>query len=320
LASLIRQIASFETPCSSRALREKTLRYLAGLASPGIADSLEELIETLLVFGDLLELPSRDQAGRGSQLFLTQPSFVRRSSQRVYLLGTPADGLPMLPDAFARRMRYRSHVRFIDAAPDEDLPGLLLDTGLQELPRQLWFTSPRKESPSEAIARYTSRLLQAPPAGNVDTLQVLDAARSNRFYKGRWTNPKGLSGRFVGRREQRYGSPLWCFVELVNGTALRLTDIQPDEWRASDRAWYLQLAIDAERGSPQEFAKGRGDNHDLVVSFFSPLPRWIQMRWEFLATPTKVSGALFSYSLPTSEYPEEKKVLEEFWLRETQSF
>lgn len=321
LAELVRRSASFESPCSARTLRERVVRGLAGLASEqDLPEAVETMIETLIVAGDLSELPAREEGVLGTHLYLAQPSFVRRSSNRLFLIGIASDGAALLPAALARRIQVREHVRYIDAEVGEDLVTLLASNGLQELPKALWLKRPRKETAQELLQRYGFTLSETGSPGTVDGLQVLDPTRSVRYYKGRWTQPSNLSGRFVGRREQRYGAPIWCYVELERGTLTHLYDIAPDEWRPFDYASYLQLAIDATRGSPQEFTmRPAEEGGSVLVSFFSPLPRWVQMRWEYLGLIAKMKGALFSYILPTSEYEEERKILiEDCWLRQAQ--
>ena len=71
----------------------------------------------------------------------------------------------------------------------------------------------------------------------------------------RWREVRADSGRFVARRDQAYGSNLWCYVELSNGEPQRLLDfpLAGSRWRGCDEAWRLQMAIDAQRGAPQRF-------------------------------------------------------------------
>ena len=59
----------------------------------------------------------------------------------------------------------------------------------------------------------------------VPGLSLLDSVRPVKYYRGRWTGLKGHSGRFVGRRSQKYGADLWCYVQINNGTPERLIDL-----------------------------------------------------------------------------------------------
>lgn len=318
VAALVRRAAAFLAPCSPRALRERVLAGVRGLSEHAVAgDDIDEMINSLVSYGDLLELPAREGEGSGAVLYLAQPAFVQRPSGTVFILGIPPDGRSLLPSAVGARVRCRMHTRRIEAEPGENLAGVLRNLGLQELPEKLWWRRPRPESADSLLAKYDERLTSAARAGEAEGLQVLDSERPVTYYKGRWVPPGRLSGRFVARREQRYGAPLWSYVELQQGQSVKLYDIPPDEWRACDHAWQLQLAIDHRKGHPQLFRVHEQGKGRIAASFFSPLPRWIQMRWDLIGEPQQEKGALFSYVLPSIEYESERLALtRDSWMRE----
>ena len=319
LAALVRRAAAFLAPCTPRVLRERVAEGFNGIASADDAsrDAIDEAINALVSYGDLLDLPARDGEGSGTVLYLAQPSFVRRESGTVFLFGIAPDGRSFLPAGIGARVECRMHTRRIEPETGEDLAATLRSLGVQELPEKLWFKKPRSETAEGLVARLNDSLISSGRAGELDGLVVLDSARPVNYYKGRWVPPGRLTGLFVTRREQRYGSPMWSYVELDGGQPKRLLDILPGEWRACDYAWQLQLAIDHVTGHPQLFRATRRDGNSVVVSFFSPVPRWARMRWDIIGEPLKEAGSLFSYVLPSSEYESEYQALtKELWMRE----
>ena len=320
LAALIRRAASFCTPCSPRTLREQVLRGLEGITNDpaAVPDQVEQSLEAMLAYGDLVELPARDADGSGVMLYLVPPSFVARSSGTIFFIGIPAEGLNALPSSLSKRVQCHAHTRRIQQQRGENLRDVLVSLGLQELPEKLWLRKPSSESPQSVAKKFDQALEKSSRAGSVEGLVILDGDKSVRYYKGRWVSPGRRSGRFVGRREQSFGAPLWCYVELHEGQPLRLYDIPPREWRACDYAWHLQMALDRLRGNPQLFRARRApDRNSVRLDFFSPLPRWLPMRWDILGEPVAAKGSLFSYILPSEEYDLERKILTDTaWLDE----
>lgn len=319
LAALVRRSAAFLAPCTPRVLRERVAEGLNGIAGADEVsrDAIDEAINALVSYGDLLDLPARDGEGSGTVLYLAQPSFVRRESGTVFLFGIAPDGRSFLPTGISARVQCRMHTRRIEPETGEDLAAALRSLGIQELPEKLWFKKPRSESAEGLVARFNESLNSSGRAGELDGLVVLDNDRPVQYYKGRWVPPGRLTGRFIARREQRYGSPMWSYVELDGGQPKRLLDILPGEWRACDYAWQLQLAIDHATGHPQLFRITKRDGNRVAVSFFSPVPRWARMRWDIIGEPLEEAGSLFSYVLPSSEYEVEYQALtKEIWMRE----
>jgi hypothetical protein len=176
---------------------------------------------------------------------------------------------------------------------------------------------PPVESAQGVADRFNKILDQAVSAGNVEDLEVLDANRQVKYYKGRWVSPKRLTGRFVARRNQRYGARLWCYVEMSNGELTRLYDIPAGEWRAFAYAWQLQMAIDNLAGHPQVFSAAPGPDGRVEVSVYSPLPTWVRMRWEILGDLLEPSKSLFRYAFDREEYLVERQfLLERLWMTE----
>ena len=148
---------------------------------------------------------------------------------------------------------------------------------------------------------------------------MISPERDVRFYPGRWVEPEGLSGVFVGRRSQSYGASVWCAVELKDGCPVHALDFpgKKSPWRGCDEAWRLQASIDSRRGEAQVFEIRDGPPGTRLFDFFSPVPMWVRRRLDAVGEPALPSRCLFSYKLREEEVAEESAFLEEFaWLRE----
>ena len=313
LAAALRRAASFVSPTGPG-----TLVRLVERAAVEVVDEPEELrerlsaiLDALIGYGDLVELPSRDDAlPAHKHLYLGPPAFVRRRSGSFLLLGVRPDAVPLVSEELVPLVEYEGHVRAVRDRPGHDVESLLLDSGLREVAQEAWLRSPRIEDPETVIRGYDSRLSSAGPSGEIEGLTILDPASKVTYYRGRWRAPSVRDeGRFVGRRPQAFGADLWCYVELTAGSSSRLVDLPVDFNlnRGCDEAWRLQAALDAVRGQPQRLRvrPAAGAAQPGVIDLFSPIPRWLQRRWDSLATPTRSAGALCSYSFAPDEVAEE---------------
>jgi len=59
-----------------------------------------------------------------------------------------------------------------------------------------------------------------PPSGTVEELDIIDTARPNNYYRGRWTKPRNHSGTYIARRDREYGAAIW-------GLPIALTQYAP---------------------------------------------------------------------------------------------
>ena len=88
--------------------------------------------------------------------------------------------------------------------------------------------------------------------------------------------------------------------------------------RGCDEAWLAQMAVDARRGEPQEFRVRQGVRGARVLQLFSPVPMWVQRKWDVIGEPTPSSGCLFAYRFTDTEIAEEVQFLRDaLWLSET---
>lgn len=313
LAGALRRAASFNCPTTPGRLIgavEKTALELVDDRDL-LRDQLADLLEAMIGYGDLLEFRGRDESlGTGIQLYLGPPAFVRRQSGSFLLVGIRPEAAPLVGDEVVPLIEYERHVRSVKAQPDADVEELLLASGLRAIPPDTWLRAPRIADPQSVIDDYNARLAVAGPAGEIDGLRILDPATPVTYYRGRWRTPAATdNGRFVARRPQAFGADLWCYAELTAGSTTRLLDLPliGSLNRGCDEAWWLQAALDAVSGEPQvlRVRRVRRDTEFGVIDVFSPIPRWLQRRWDTLATPTQSAGALFSYSFAADETAEE---------------
>lgn len=324
IAGALRRMASFLCPCAAATLVRGVVRPLRGLVNDleAMKVLVEETLEAMIAHGDILEYRDLEQSPaheRAELLYAAPAAFVARKSGMVFLLGITSDQLSAVPDDLQKRIEYVNHLRRLSPGPGEDLRADLAQLGLIELSYEDWLRTPPPETPGQQVYRLDGLLDAAQPSREVPGLLLLDPERSVRYYPGRWVEPRSQSGRFVARRSQAYGAPLWCYVQLLNGNPERLIDlpIADSRWRGCDEAWYLQMAIDAKRGEPQRFRVHQGPGCTRVMEFFSPVPMWARRRWDAVGEPVSSSGCLFAYRLAEAELSEELRFAREaLWLDE----
>ncbi len=310
LAAALRRAAGFLCPCAGSSLIRSVMGPMRGLISEpqAIKAIAEDTLEHLVAHGDLFEY--RDLSNSAAVVLYAAPcAFVPRSSGSIILVGISADQLSALPPDLEARIENSGCVRILRPLPHEKLRDDLLQIGLIEIPYERWTKSPPAESADQHIARCDRLLIAKPSVGEIPSLMILDPVAPVRFYRGRWTEPKGRTGRFMARRNQAYGSPLWCYVELKAGQPQYLLDFPAanSRWRGCDEAWQLQMAIDAERRVPQVFSvrSQQPEMQDLLI--YSPIPMWAQRRWDAIGERIDAKGCLIAFRFPASEIEEERR-------------
>ncbi len=322
LGATLRRTAGILCPCSPATLRAAVLESLQYLDEDAdeLAKRADEAVEGLIVVGDLLELSQVTVDTlpiKGAWLFAAPPGFVVRPSGSLYLTGIAPDEPTPLPASLRARVVHEGLTRVIRPQGSEDLPATLRDLGLLQLSENAWLKAPKQESAAGLRDTMLGRLMRQPPSGAIDDVVILDPFRTVDYYSGRWIIPRSESGSFVARRPQAYGSPLWAYVMLENGTVTKLLDfpLKGTRWRGCDVAWYLQMAIDYNRGTPQEYRRRRMPD-GAYLDFFSPLPLWAQRRLMLFGHPGPRVKCLFSYWIPEIELATEEDFLRtRLWLR-----
>lgn len=325
LIALVRRSAGICCPCSRATLRRtlvESLQYLHEPEEP-LAERIDAIVEGLVVTGDLLELhnvSAFDPSVRGTWVFAAPPSYVARPNGDLFVIGIVSDQDTYLPRSLALRVCMQGFSRLITPKPGEDLPEIMDELGLQKLSENSWLNCPQAEDAERALERYNRRLAAAAPAGEVQGLEILVSERPVTYYRGRWGNCAGVTGKFVGRRPQEYGAPIWCFVELADGVSERFVDMprKRSRWRGCDEAWHLQMAIDAVNGEPQRYRVHTGDV-DWRFEFFSPLPAWAERRLVTFGRSVQAEKCLMAYVLPSAAAKAEEQFLREtLWLSQTE--
>ncbi len=323
IAASLRRAAGFLCPCSSTMLVDAVLTPLALLVE--VADVLKEVIdntlEAMVAYGDLVEshVVERPEAERKTiLLYATPPSFVPRDDGSAFLLGIIPDQHSPVPEELSRSIEYINHTRRIPPISDGDLKSYLAELGLFDLSMDQWIKAPPSASAEEYIRRFDDQLDRAGPSGEVPGIRILEPSANVRYYKGRWTEPRKHTGKFLGRRPQPYGADLWCYVTLDNGIARKLIDLPMFEmgWRACDEAWRLQAAIDAQLGHPQEYQIRAGPTKEVsVLDLYSPIPSWAQRRWDCVGRPAPNVKCFKSYAFSSATLDQELQfAAEKLWL------
>jgi len=326
LVGLLRRAAGIHCPCSRTVLRVALIESLAYLQTDcgALADRLDNLIEDMIIAGDLLELSdvaTDDPDVKGTWVFAAQPSFVVRRTGSIFLTGIASDQDRFLPEHLNRRVTHPHGTQSIVPAPGEDLIEQLITHGLHQLSEDVWLRSPKVQAPEQLIQRFKHQLLTQPPCGPVPGLQIIDQDIKVTYYRDRWAAPRGQTGTFVARRPQEFGAPLWCFAELIDGTLRRIVDLPPKtyRWRGCDAAWYLQMAIDYCAGQPQQYRRSNVSS-GIRFDFFSPLPIWAQRRLMLLGHKRQSNKSLFAYEISVAEATEEEENLQDnLWLSQVEA-
>lgn len=324
VAQAVRRASYILAPCGQSRLQSTVVGSLRGIgpSDEEVERVVADVIEDLIVFGDLLEMRSAESDLWESSYTLrpAPPAFVMRPDGGAFIVGIAGDDISPLSSDLEARLHHNGLLRILRPAPDEDLRSALDDLGLAELKENAWLRIPPQQDPTSYLASWHSQLASQPPSSAIDDLMIIDPTRPSHFYKGRWTtNLRGLSGTFVARRPQAYGAPIWCLAQLDGGRLRKFLDFvsKGDRVRPADIAWRVQLALDAANGTPQQFARDGGDT-DIVLSFFAPLPSWTERR---LATTgahlDQSGGALFSFKFQAADAADQIKFLREhMWLEE----
>lgn len=324
IAGSLRRAATFLCPCAPRALIDAVVHAIDPLVAPSssVRELVEDTLAAMVAYGDLLE--SREgQSPRGyprTLLYTAPPTFVLRRDGSAFLIGVTPDQTTPLPEALSGLVEYSRHVRRLRVDSREDLRSQLKQYGLFELPLEKWLDIPGSIGPTEYVARFDQALAVASHPGELESLSILDSTKPVRYYPRRWVEPRSQTGTFLARRRQRYGSDLWCYVELKVGSVVKLLDLPLDEgrWRACDEAWRVQAAIDATKTSPQQYAvKPSTLKHLRILELFSPIPLWMQRRLDYAGEPVLAAGCLLAYAIPELSIHEELDALKEkLWMQE----
>ena len=319
LAASLRRAASFMCPTSPSRLVGAVLGAVRPVAEDGEVsrETLAELLDLMVAGGDLLEL-RREEDRSVRLLYLGPPSYIEREPGTYLISGVRPYGASLVEFELAPLVEREGHTRTlrIDMASAVER---LATAGLRPIERERWVGSPVPEQSEKLLQRISGRLDAASSSGDIEGLQIVDPSSKVRYYRGRWRAPVvGDTGDFMARRPQAYGADLWCAVRLVNGTATKLAEFPIDNpvIPGRDEAWRLQMAIDATRGAPQQFALEPFASGDaVIVKFFSPIPGFAERYLQLIGLSLETSGALFAYRVPIGAMPSLMQLLNDMlWM------
>jgi hypothetical protein len=321
LSASLRRAAGILCPCSPSTLVTAVLESLRYLFKEDgdLQERIDAAVEALIIGGDLLELNQvtiDDPDVKGTWVFSAPPGFVATPGGSIFLVGIVPDETTPLPPSLSARIAYEGFARFVPPQPSEDLPSVLRELGLRELSAAVWLKAPKAESAAAHRDSMLHRLAERLPSGAIADILILDPTRSVDHYSRRWVNPTHESGDYIARRPQAYGSPLWGFANLADGNVTRFLDfpLKNARWRGCDTAWYLQMAIDHCRQTPQLYRR-RTAPGGACLDFFSPLPLWAHRRFAVMGRPASREKCLVSYWIPERELASEEKFIQErLWL------
>lgn len=324
LAQVARRAIAIMAPCATHELSRAVTQSFGGLADvdEAFAERIDMIVEDLIVYGDILEMrESAEDNWSGTKSFVLRPappSFVNRKDHSIAILGIAGEQITPLTAELNLRVIPHGALRIIRASENEDLEPLLIDLGLFKLPERTWLRLPNFETATNHVASWRQSLAAEPATTPIEGLRILDTARSPSFYKGRWVPPdRTHKGMYVARRPQRYGAPLWCLVELENGSLRRFQDLSTrgDRLRPFDIAWRIQAALDAVAGTPQRFESSTHDPSRTTLRFYSPLPSWCERHLAIAGHKGTAERCLFCFEIPTPQLDTEAGFLREaLWM------
>lgn len=312
LATMLRRAASLICPASPRALVATVVDVIEPIVSEDrLRERCKEVLDELICHGDIIELADVTGHSRNRLLYRAPPSFVRISEATWLVIGIAPDGINPIPVELAPKLK--GVMRVVHKNDHPAVEQLLRHAGLHELSYTAWAKAPANKHYSEVLAKFDAALRQASRSDALEGLQVLNTA-IHSSYRKQWVNPRELTGTFIGRRPRRYGADLWCYVELIDGETQRLVDLPLGRTleRPCDQAWRLQCALDAGRGTPQNYRIERhGENVSLTIHL--PCPAWLLRRWACVGE--RKQNSVFAFEFARAVGSEEADLLEkDLWM------
>lgn len=319
LAAAIRRAASFLCPCSARTIIRAVISPLKYIVEDDdeLQTATEDVLEEIIALGDLQECRNVS-FNRSALLYLAPPSYVPLSGGTVILLGVAPDNGSFLPEDMQRNVVCSGCMRYLRG---DDLVPSLSHLGLIRYSEEDWLNAPPDEAPSRYISRFECSLDRATECRDITGVTVLNPAADVRYYRGRWSPPKAMSGRYIGRRPQAYGNDIWCYLETERGRPRRFVDLPLDSsrgLRGCDEAWRIQAAVDAHRGQPQQYRLRQLSDNAYAIDVFSPVPCWVERRWSWVGARIESRGCLLSFRFERADVEQELDfVRRKLWLTES---
>ncbi len=318
-AFVLRRLVGVLGPCSRRDAVLRAKQALAEYADTDLDTTVREVLEDLIVGGDVLELPvlvGEHEGDSAIRLLGAPPSFVV-CNHCVRLIGIAPDDARFLPEDLHTRMRARGGDRFIDDENTEELAQLLTELGLKRIDLDRWLGKEGDESADVFLKRMTERLTRLGRIGRLTEPSWLwPSDGSSVSYRSRWRPIPPKVGPGIVRAPQRYGNPRWYFAEIY-GHELRLLDLPvegEEATRGCDLAWAIQLALDYARGCPARYHVYARDSKWIQIRVEFPLPLGFRRRLLHLGGYRSSQDQGFCFYVPTSDLESAEAILSGAWM------
>lgn len=302
VAAVLRRAAASTCPCPRETIVDIATESLYGLDDPEtIKDCVREVLDRLVVIGDLLELGnalSLPGVAAEDWVYCAPPTFVVQHGS-ILILGIEAEDQAAMPPALRQSMRSRRELRFIPNGAGDEASQQLTEAGYLEVSRTAWTRLPPERTAMQFKDDAVRRLQDSGGRGELEGLTVIGPPHASNNFKARWRSPGALTGYFVGRRPQAFGASIWVFAELDQGRSARYIDLpwSAARFRGCDLGWRIQSALDALAGTPQSYRIVSVSDDLDRYEFSSPLPLWIERRLRIHGEKVRAGGALIAYEL-----------------------
>jgi hypothetical protein len=312
--AMLRLAANRLCPCQRSDLIAATITSLREIlpAQAASAALVDADIDSLLGSGDLLTGRVVVESGARLMIYQAPLMYVRRASGAVFLVG---GGSPETSAPFRESIRAAGPFREI-LPPPSDLD--LEAEGIPPFPMDAWIESPGPVSADVYIHQLDELLSSKGQSGDAGDFEVFDPDSQPHYYLGRWNAPKRRSGRFLARRQRKWGGRTWGYAELVNGESVKWLNLPAldHRFRACDEAWRAMCAFDRLAGKPQvltvESVQGR-----TRLGMAMPIPMWGERRLLVSGRFVEggVAGSMIAFDLQPEDAEEEVAFLENrLWL------
>ena len=304
IAGVIRKVAGFICPCTNIALRHAVESLIGPFIENFDKDILSNIVNSLISYGDLLELTSIDSGIRKKQIYCGPPAFVRLSTESVLLTGIVPDHFTPLPERLESRVICTNHVRRLTNLKESDI-SMLHDIGLMEFPQKYWMRHPELVSPEEYLSGINGLLDKQDLAEDIENIVFLYGGSESKKlkYKKRWKKSTPDNGRYVARRPRKYGNDMWSYVEVKERQVTKVLNlpVTGKGIRGCDEGWRIQLALDCLNNNANEVTIREAFDSGAIFDFIIPVPMWALRRWDALGEPIPTRDSLFSYRFTLEE-------------------
>ncbi|NJB93180.1 hypothetical protein [Xanthomonas arboricola] len=304
VAAVLRRAVASRCPCPRETIIDIATDALYGIDESNFTKAcVRGVLDRLIVIGDLLELgnvSSLPGAGADDWVYCAPPTFVIHKGS-ILILGIEAEDQAAMPSLLRKSIRSRRELRYIQSTvgEEEEMAQQLREAGYLEISKAAWMRLPPKRTADQFRDEAVRRLQDSGGRGELNGLRVLGQSRDSFNLSTRWVLPGTQTGYFVGRRPQAFGSPIWVFVELVQGAPTRYIDLPwaGARFRGCDLGWRIQSALDALSGMPQSYRVSSVSEILDRYEFFSPLPLWVERRLGIYGERVCSRGSLIAYEL-----------------------